>query len=233
MENSNKNHVPISNWAQDDRPRDKLLFNGLSSLSNSELIAILLNVGSREKSALKLAQEVLKMAKDNLNELGRLTVNDLQKINGIGEAKSTLIAAALELGRRRHSSQGIERVCVRNSSDIANYLKTLLKDYNYEVFAVIFLNQANKIKHFEIISRGGITGTVADPRIILKKAMEQEATSLVLSHNHPSGNLKPSRADEELTQKIKQAASYFDIRLLDHIIVSDEGYFSFSDEGLV
>ena len=233
MENSNKNHVPISNWAQDDRPRDKLLFNGLSSLSNSELIAILLNVGSREKSALKLAQEVLKMAKDNLNELGRLTVNDLQKINGIGEAKSTLIAAALELGRRRHSSQGIERVCVRNSSDIANYLKTLLKDYNYEVFAVIFLNQANKIKHFEIISRGGITGTVADPRIILKKAMEQEATSLVLSHNHPSGNLKPSRADEELTQKIKQAASYFDIKVLDHIIVSDEGYFSFSDEGLV
>ena len=233
MENSNNNYVPISNWAQDDRPRDKLLFNGLSSLSNSELIAILLNVGSREKSALKLAQEVLKMAKDNLNELGKLTVNDLQKINGIGEAKSTLIAAALELGRRRHNSQGIERVCVRNSSDIANYLKTLLKDYNYEVFAVIFLNQANKIKHFEIISRGGITGTVADPRIILKKAVEQEATSLILSHTHPSGNLKPSRADEELTQKIKQAASYFDIRVLDHIIVSDEGYFSFSDEGLV
>lgn len=233
MENSERNSVPISNWAPDDRPRDKLLFNGLSSLSNSELIAILLNVGSREKSALKLAQEVLKMAKDNLNELGKLSTNDLQRIRGIGEAKSTLIAAALELGRRRHCSQGIERVCVRNSSDIANYLKTLLKDYNYEVFAVIFLNQANKIKHFEIISRGGITGTVADPRIILKKAMEQEATSLVLSHNHPSGNLKPSRADEELTQKIKQAASYFDIRVLDHIIVSDEGYFSFSDEGLV
>ena len=173
------------------------------------------------------------MAKDNLNELGKLTVNDLQKINGIGEAKSTLIAAALELGRRRHCSPGIDRVCVRNSSDIANYLKTLLKDYNYEVFAVIFLNQTNKIKHFEIISRGGITGTVADPRIILKKAMEQEATSLILSHNHPSGNLKPSRADEELTQKIKQAASYFDIKVLDHIIVSDEGYYSFSDEGLV
>lgn len=137
------------------------------------------------------------------------------------------------MGRRRHCSPGIERVCVRNSSDIANYLKTLLKDYNYEVFAVIFLNQANKIKHFEIINRGSITGTVADPRIILKKAVEQEATSLILSHTHPSGNLKPSRADEELTQKIKQAASYFDIKVLDHIIVSDEGYYSFSDEGLV
>jgi len=127
----------------------------------------------------------------------------------------------------------VDRICVKRSSEIASYLKVLLKDYNYEVFAVIFLNRANKIKHFEIMSRGGITGTVADPRLILKKALEKDATSIVLSHNHPSGNLMPSRADEEITRKIKQAAGYFDIQVIDHIIVSEEGYYSFADEGVI
>ncbi len=233
MEKNSLINVPIRNWALDDMPREKLLSKGLLSLSNAELIAILLNVGSREKSALDLAHEVLAMASNNLDELGKLSLFDLQKILGMGEAKSALIMASLELGRRRHSCSPIEKICVRNSTDIAHYLKTVLKDYSYEVFAVLFLNRANKIKHFEIVSRGGITGTVADPRLILKKAVEQEATSLILSHNHPSGNLQPSQADQDITQKIKQAASYFDIRVLDHIIVSDEGYFSFADEGLV
>ena len=233
MESSNKNFVPISQWSYDDRPRDKLLTNGLSALSNSELLSILINVGHRDKSALDLSKDILKLAGDNLSELGKLSVNDLQKIKGIGEAKSTLIAAALEIGRRREVSIPMDKVIVHTSHEIAYYLKAKMRDFNYEVFAVIFLNRANRVKHFEIISRGGITGTVADPRLILKKAVEKDATSIILSHNHPSGNLKPSRADEEITQKIKQAASYFDISVLDHIIVSEDGYYSFADEGMM
>lgn len=225
--------IPISQWASDDKPREKLLTNGLAALSNSELLAILINVGNRDNSALDLAKDILNLANNNLSELGKFSANDLQKVKGIGEAKSTLITAALELGRRREICTPLDRVCFRRSSEIANYLKVLLKDYKYEVFAVIFLNRANKVKHFEIMSRGGITGTVADPRLILKKALEVDATSIVLSHNHPSGNLMPSRADEEITKKIKQAASYFDIQVIDHIIVSEDGYYSFADEGVI
>ena len=225
--------IPITQWASDDKPREKLLTNGLAALSNSELLAILINVGNRDNSALDLAKDILNLANNNLSELGKFSAYDLQKVKGIGEAKSTLITAALELGRRREICTPLDRVCFRRSSEIANYLKVLLKDYKYEVFAVIFLNRANKVKHFEIMSRGGITGTVADPRLILKKALEVDATSIVLSHNHPSGNLMPSRADEEITKKIKQAASYFDIQVIDHIIVSEEGYYSFADEGVI
>jgi len=233
MEISSKTFVPIKQWLYGETPREKLVTNGLSTLSNSELLSILINVGHREKSAVELAKDILHLAGDNLCELGKLSLNDLQKIKGIGEAKSTLIAAALELGRRRETAIPMDRVVIRTSHDIANYLKPLLRDYNHEVFAVIFLNRASKIKHFEIVSRGGITGTVADPRLILKKAVELEATSIILSHNHPSGNLKPSQADGDLTQKIKQAASYFDIKVLDHLIISDEGYYSFADEGII
>ena len=223
----------IKNWAKDDRPREKLLNNGSSILSNSELIAILINHGTREKSALELAQDVLRAGKDNLNELGKLSVKELMKIKGIGEAKAVSIVAALELGRRRQAAASREKEVITSSADVANYLQTILKDYKHEVFAVLFLNRSNKINHFEIISEGGITGTVADPRIILKKALEEDAVSLILSHNHPSGSLKPSKADEELTHKIKEAARYFDIKVLDHIIVSDDGYYSFADEGLM
>jgi DNA repair protein RadC len=233
MENFNKPSTSIKNWAADDRPREKLLSKGAEVLSNSELIAILINNGSKDKSAVDLAKEVLRLGSDNLNELGKLTLKDFQQIKGIGEAKAITIAAALELGRRRQASATLDKTIVQSSKDIAQYLKAILKDFTYEVFAVLFLNRANKINHFEIISRGGITGTVADPRIILKKALEQDATSIVLSHNHPSGSLKPSRADEELTQKIKEAAKYFDIKVVDHIIVSEDGYYSFADEGLI
>jgi len=233
METSNKTIVPNTHWVYSDMPRARLLTNGLEALSNSELISILLNVGNKDKSAHDLAKEILTLAGDNLNELGKLSIKDLQKIKGIGEAKSTLIVAALELGKRREICKPIGKLCITNSEDIAHYLKALLKDYTYEVFAVIFLNRANRIKHFEIISRGGLTGTVADPRLILKKAVEHDATSIVLSHNHPSGNLLPSNADQEITRKIKQAASYFDICVLDHIIVSDDGYYSFADEGVI
>ena len=233
MENFNKPSTSIKNWAADDRPREKMLAKGAAALSNSELIAILINNGSKDKSAVDLAKEVLKLSSDNLNELGKLTLKDFQQIKGIGEAKSITIAAALELGRRRQAAATLEKPIVKSSLDIAQYLKAVLKDFTYEVFAVLFLNRANKINHFEIISRGGITGTVADPRMILKKALENDAVSLVLSHNHPSGSLKPSRADEELTLKIKEAAKYFDIKILDHIIVSEEGYYSFADEGIL
>ena len=223
----------IKQWAKDDRPREKLLSNGAESLSNSELLAILIHHGSKEKTAVDLAKEILKLGKDNLNELGKLSIKELMKIKGIGETKAITIAAALELGRRRHASASLEKSIVTTSIDIANYLRAKLKDYRHEVFAVLFLNRANKVNHFEIVSQGGITGTIADPRIILKKALEEDAVSIILCHNHPSGSLKPSRMDEELTSKIKEAARYFDIKVLDHIIVSEDGYYSFADEGIL
>ena len=223
----------IKKWAMDDRPREKLKTKGPESLSDSELLAILIQNGTRLKSAVDLAREILALGKNSLNGLGKLSLNELMKINGIGEAKAITIAAALELGRRREGTSFTEKPVVRDSRDIANYLQALLKDHRHEVFCVVFLNRANRVNHFEIVSEGGITGTVADPRIILKKALEEDAVSLILCHNHPSGNLKPSRADEELTSKIKESAKFFDIKVLDHIIVSDEGYFSFADEGLI
>ncbi|WP_276500512.1 RadC family protein [Terrimonas pollutisoli] len=228
-----ENKHSIKQWAKDDRPREKLLSRGAENLSNSELLAILIHNGSKNKTAVDLGKEILKLGKDNLVELGKLSVKDLMKIKGIGEAKAITIVAALELGRRRQSSASLEKAIVNSSSDIANYLQTALKDYPHEVFAVIFLNRSNKVNHFQIVSEGGITGTVADPRIILKKALEQNAVSIILCHNHPSGSLRPSRADEELTTKIKEAAKFLDIRVLDHIIVSDDGYYSFADEGLL
>ena len=223
----------IKEWAKDDRPREKLLMKGPESLSDSELIAILIINGTREKSAIDLAKDVLQLSKNNLPELGKLTVKELTRIKGIGEAKAIAIVAALELGRRRQALSYIDKYVVKTSSDVAAYLQTLLKDHRREVFAVLFLNRANKINHFEIVSEGGMTGTVADPRVILKKALEEDAVSLILCHNHPSGSLKPSKADEELTQKIKDAARHFDIKVLDHLIVSDDGYYSFADEGLL
>ncbi len=223
----------IKQWSKDDRPREKLLYSGAENLSNSELLAILIHNGTRQRSAVDLAKDVLKLGRDNLVELGKLSIKDLMKIKGIGEAKAITIAAALELGRRRQAASSLNKTLVKTSSDIAAYMQTRLKDYRHEVFAVLYLNRANKINHFEIISEGGITGTVADPRIILRRALEEDAVNLILCHNHPSGSLKPSRADEQLTAKIKEAAKFLDITVLDHIIVSDDGFFSFADEGLL
>lgn len=233
MESFNKSPGSIKNWAVDDRPREKLVSKGASALSDSELLAILISSGNKNNSAIELAKSVLLLGKNNLNELGKLSVHELMAIKGIGEAKAIAISAALELGRRRQAATFLTKVNIKSSNDIAAYLQTTCKDYKYEIFAVVFLNKANKINHFEIISKGGITGTVADPRIILRRALEENATSIVLCHNHPSGSLQPSKADEDLTKKIKEAAGYFDIRVLDHIIVSEEGYFSFADEGIL
>lgn len=233
MESFNKSSTTIKSWATDDRPREKLLMKGPAVLSDSELLAILIGSGTRQRSAVDLAREILQLGKNNLNELGKIPLKEMMKVKGIGEAKAITLSAALELGRRRQAGASLSKPGIRSSNDLATFLQVTLKDYTYEVFSVVFLNRANKINHFEIISKGGITGTVADPRIILKRALEEEATSIVLCHNHPSGNLRPSQADEELTLKIKEAAKYFDIRVLDHIIVSEEGYFSFADEGMM
>ncbi len=224
----------IKAWAVDDRPREKLLANGPSSLSNSELLAILINNGNKDKSAVDLSKELLKQINNDLKKLGSLSVKEIIKLNikGIGPVKAIIIAAALELGIRRDAANN-KKTVITNSGDVANYLKALLQYKKIEVFAVIFLNNANKVEHHEIISEGGITGTVADPRIIIKKALEHDSVSIIICHNHPSGNIRPSAADKQLTQKIKEAAVYFDIKLLDHIIVGEEGYFSFADEGLI
>ena len=226
--------LSIRNWAEDDRPREKLKLKSAEALSNSELLAILINNGTRDKSAIDLAKELLAAVDNDLQKLGKLSIQDYLnfKIKGLGEAKSISIAAALELGIRRESSFK-KKVAILNSRDIAEYLQSMLQHKKHEVFAVVYLNRANKIIQLEIISEGGLTGTVADPRIILRKALEHSATSIILSHNHPSGNLKPSRQDEDLTSKIKEAALYLDISVIDHIIVSEEGYFSFADKGLL
>jgi len=223
----------IKEWSKDDRPREKLREKGANTLSNSELLAILINHGNKQKTAVDIAKEVLQLGKNNLGELGKLSVKELMKIKGIGEAKAITIIAALELGRRRQANDALDKTQVKDSKDIARYFQSLLQDHTQEVFAVVFMNQANKINHLEIVSIGGITATIADPRIILKKALEEDAVSIILCHNHPSGNLKPSSADQQLTKKVKEAAAYFDIKLMDHIIVSNEGYFSFADEGMM
>ena len=223
----------IKKWAKAERPREKLLSKGAESLSDVELLAILIHNGTRRRSAIDLGRDIYRLGHDSLSELGRLSVREMMKIKGIGEAKAISIAAALELGRRRQAGDYLSKPVISQSSDVAGYLQALLKDHQQEVFGVLFLNRANKLNHFEIISRGGITGTVADPRIILKKALEEDAVSIILCHNHPSGSLKPSRADEELTIKIREAASFLDIKVIDHIIVSEAGYYSFADEGLL
>ncbi len=233
MENIETVSNSIKNWAEDDRPREKLMQKGPASLSNSELLAIVINNGTVNKSAIDLAKEILKLGKDNLNELGKLSTKDLQQIKGIGMAKAVTIAAALEIGRRRQGAEALEKPMMNNSRTIAQYLQSILQDEPKEVFVVLFLNTAHKVNSYHIISTGGLTGTVADPRVIIKKALDENATRIILSHNHPSGSTKPSEADIKLTKKIKSAAEFMDIAVLDHIIIGNDKYYSFADEGLM
>jgi len=223
----------IKGWAKNDQPREKLLRKTPESLSDSELLAILIQSGTPESSAVELGEKVLKKVQHNLQKLSKVTVRDLMEIKGIGEAKAIIIVAALELGRRRQAILPVHRILVKSSREVVHYLQAALRNLRHEVFAVLYLNSAGKILHFGIISQGGITGTIVDPRLIFKKALEEEAVSLILCHNHPSGSLIPSKADKELTAKIKEGAAYFDIKVLDHIIVSEEGHFSFADEGIL
>jgi DNA repair protein RadC len=223
----------IKNWAKDDRPREKLLDKGAQSLSDSELIAILLGKGVSGQSAVELARVVLDASRDNLQELGKNTGHELQKIKGIGKAKAAILEAALELGRRRNAGLSPKKIIIGDSKSAAAYLQPQLADLKHEVFGVLYLDQSGGLKLFKIHSQGGITATIVDPRLIFKKALEEEAVSIIVAHNHPSGSLQPSKADQTLTEKIREGATLLDIKLLDHIIIGNQGYFSFANEGLL
>lgn len=225
--------LSIKEWAVEDRPREKMLAKGIRSLSEAELIAILIGSGSLEESAVDLSKRVLASANNNLNELGRKTITDYQKFKGIGQAKAITISAAMELGRRRKESENTEKTKIVTSSDAAGIFQPLLGDLQHEEFWVMLLNRNNMLIDKTMISKGGLSGTVIDVRIILKIAIDRLACSLILCHNHPSGNLVPSEADKEITRKIKEAGKHMDIPVLDHIIIGNESYFSFADEGLI
>jgi DNA repair protein RadC len=231
MENISKSS--IKDWAEDDRPREKLLNKGPASLSNAELIAILIGSGNQKESAVGLSKRILNDVSDNLAELARLTLADLQRYKGIGEAKAITIAASLELGRRRNTSVLNEKPQVKDSKTAFILLQKELGDLNYENFCVLLLNRANKVLKTVKISDGGITGTVVDQRKVFKVALDNNATSIILGHNHPSGQLTPSSADIDLTKKMKEAGAVLDLPVLDHIIVGDGNYYSFADEGIM
>lgn len=226
-------YISIKNWSAEDRPREKLMQHGPRVLSDAELIAILIGSGTREISAVELSRKVMSLSSNNLDELGRLSVSDLMKIKGIGEAKAITITAALELGRRRASSEPEIKSKISSSIDAAGIFISLLTDIQHEEFWVAYLNRSNKLIERIRISQGGISGTITDVRLIMRKALEVYATSIILCHNHPSGNLTPSEQDKQITQKIKESAKLFDISLLDHIVVGLGNYFSFADEGLL
>ncbi len=223
----------IKNWASDDRPREKLLNKGIDSLSDAELIAILIGSGNRKESAVELSKRILSETQNNLNSLAKLNVNELQKFKGIGEAKAISIIAALEIGKRRKISEVIERKKIRNSKDIFQIFGHKLGDLPYEEFWLILMNRANKIMEIKKISSGGVSGTVIDIKIILKAAIEKTASSIIVCHNHPSGNTKPSNSDISITKKLKDACKTIDVSLLDHVIVSYSNYYSFADEGII
>ncbi|XZF13903.1 RadC family protein [Chitinophagaceae bacterium MMS25-I14] len=223
----------IKNWAESEKPREKLLNKGSSSLSDAELLAILINSGTTRKSAVDLARETLALAENNLQQLGRLTVDELKQIHGIGEARAITIAAALELGRRRQINEALQRTAVISSKEAAKIFIPIMCDLSHEVFGILYLNQASRLLRHEIISIGGLTATVADVRLMLKNALLQNANQIIIAHNHPSGNLKPSNADKSLTNKLYDAAALMDIRLVDHIIVANNSYLSMRDEGMM
>ena len=227
------NYLRIKDLAEEDRPREKLLDKGISSLTDAELIAILIGSGNRNESAVDLGKKILGSVSHNLNELGKLSIHDLMKMKGIGKAKAITILSALELGRRRKSSETIKKKKISSSRDVLDYFQPLLADLHYEEFWVLLLNRSNRVVNKIKISQGGISGTVIDVRLILKKAIEHETSSIILCHNHPSGNLEPSESDKKITQKLKEAGRVMDIGVIDHLIISDNGYFSFADEGLL
>lgn len=227
------NSLTIKKWASGDRPREKLLQKGKLSLTDAELIAILIGSGNTKESAVQLSKRILSSTKNNLNLLGKLSVQQLMQFHGIGEAKAISIIAAMELGRRRRSEEALEQVKITSSNSVFELLQPLLGELPHEEFWILYLNNANKIIEQFQISKGGITGTLVDVRITLKKALELGAVSLILAHNHPSGNLNPSEADKQLTKKLKTASESLDIKILDHLIVTEKSFFSFADEGLL
>ncbi len=223
----------IKNWSQDDQPREKLRDKGKAALSDAELVAILIGSGSRDESAVDLCKRILASVDNNLNALGKLSLKQLMKFKGIGEAKAITIAAALELGRRRRLEEGLQLEKIVSSQSVFNVMQPLVGDLPHEEFWILYLNNSNKIIQKNQLSKGGITGTLVDVRLVLKSALEVGATALILCHNHPSGTLKPSQSDKAITQKLKSAANSLDIKVLDHLIVTDKAYFSFADENLL
>lgn len=223
----------IKNWSQDDQPREKLLLKGRDALSNAELIAILIGSGNRTENAIELSQRMLLNVDNNLSALGKQSIEQLMAYKGIGEAKAITIVAAMELGRRRTGESAISRQKISSSASVFQIMNPLLGDLSHEEFWIIYLNNSNKILQKSQLSKGGITGTLVDVRLVLKKALELNATGLILVHNHPSGTLKPSEADKKLTQKLKEASSSLDIKVLDHLIITEKAYFSFADEAIL
>jgi DNA repair protein RadC len=226
-----KQFYPIREWAESDRPREKLLMKGKSTLSDAELLAILMGSGSKNESAVDLAMRILHESNDNLIELSKLSVKDLTKFKGVGEAKAISIIAAMELGKRRRGAEAIEKKKITSSRDVFEYFNSIFGDQTYEAFYILLLNRANRIIKEVQISEGGFSGTVADPKKIFKIALENNASSIILSHNHPSGNIQPSDADIKLTHKLKGAGDMLDLPVIDHIILGEEKYYSFADEG--
>ena len=224
-------HSRILAWAEEDRPREKLLLKGISSLSDAELIAILLGSGTANLSAVDLAKQIMMDCHQNLNELAKRSVMDLQKFKGIGEAKAITLVSALELGRRRKETEAYIKPQVKTSADVFNYIQPDLMDLHHEEFWILLMNRANKIDKKVRISVGGIAGTVADPKLIFKHALENLASSIILVHNHPSGNNKPSDSDISLTKKLCEAGRFLEIPVLDHVIVCQQTWYSFADEG--
>jgi DNA repair protein RadC len=223
----------IKHWADDDKPREKLLNKGRSALSDAELIAILIGSGSRSESAVELSKRILSSVDNNLNELGRLSIKQLMQFKGIGEAKAVTIAGALEIGRRRRGEEFLKVDKITSSKTAFEILEPILGELEHEEFWILYLNNSNKVLQKSQLSKGGITGTLVDVRIIMKQTLELGAVGLILAHNHPSGTLKPSKADKEITQKIKRASESLDIKVLDHLIITQKDYFSFADNHLL
>jgi len=225
--------LSIKNWSQDDQPREKLRDKGKASLGDAELIAILIGSGSKNESAVTLSQRILASVDFNLSELGKLSLKQLMVFKGIGEAKAITIAAAMELGRRRRGEEALEKKKITSSISVFELMQPLVGELPHEEFWIIYVNNSNKVIQKNLLSKGGITGTLVDVRLVLKNALEVGATGLILVHNHPSGTLKPSESDKQLTQKLKKASESLDIKVLDHLIITEKAYFSFADENLL
>lgn len=228
-------NLSIKQWADEDRPREKLMLKGKQSLSDAELLAILLRTGTRDETVVDVAKKLLNRVDNDLNKLGKLSVQDILHfaVKGLGETKTITLVAALELGRRRQAAAPRQLSKITCSRDAYDLLSPLMSDEIREQFYLLLLNNANKVISEQVLSEGGITGTVVDARLLFKQALLSNATSIVLAHNHPSGNLKPSQADIDLTRKIKDAGKLLEIKLMDHLIVADGGYYSFADEGML
>lgn len=228
-----RDSISIKNWSQNDQPREKLRDKGKSTLSDAELVAILLGSGNRNESAMALSQRILASVNHNLNELGKLSLKQLTAFKGIGEAKAISIMAAMELGRRRRGGEALKKQKINSSASVFELMQPIIGELPHEEFWIIYLNNSNKVIQKYQLSKGGITGTLVDVRLVLKNALEVGAVGLILAHNHPSGTLKPSEADKKLTQKLKIAAGSLDIKVLDHLIITEKAYFSFADENIL